>query len=85
MFSLSLVSNLVVSLYKYNKDFVTILVEEEQEKEENEEFNTDKYCFNSHRLSSVISLPAGKQYGILSLPIYNSCSYKPETPPPDFC
>jgi len=86
LFSLSLVSNLVVSLYKYNKDYASLLIEEENEESENESSEDKDYSFLALREFSAVVIG---QYGInyFSRDTHFISFYlnKPETPPPNLC
>jgi hypothetical protein len=86
LFSLSLMSSLVVSIFNYNKDYVSILIEEETEKEESESSNSDdKYYFITHAFNPISRILKEQLYAEPDTRIITSYSHQPETPPPDFC
>jgi hypothetical protein len=86
LFSLSQMSSLVVSLFNYNKDYVSIISEEETEKEEGESLNSDDhYYFITHTFNSISWILKEQLYAEPDTRIITSYSHKPETPPPDFC
>lgn len=86
LFSMSLVSNLVVSLYKYNKDYASLLIEEENEETENESSENKDYSFIAlYEFSAVILGPTGIYNFSPDIPVTSSYLNKPETPPPNPC
>lgn len=86
MFSLSQMSDLVISLINYNKIYVSLITEEESEKGENEEINSnDNYYFSYYQQNYLAIFLKDKHLHGLDIKVINSFTNKPETPPPDFC
>ncbi len=86
LFGLSQMSSLVISLFNYNKEYVSILIEEESEKAENEEFNLDDpYYLLSQKMNATAFLSGNTHRPMPDASFITSYSNKPETPPPDFC
>jgi hypothetical protein len=86
LFSLSQMSSLLISFSNYNKDYVSILIEEESEKEESESSNSDdKYYFITYSSNPILRILKEQLYAEPDTRIITSYSHKPETPPPDFC
>jgi hypothetical protein len=81
------VSNLVISIYKYNKDYASLLIEEENgEESENESSEYKDYSFMAlHEFNAAIIGQAGINYFSLDIPFTSSYLNKPETPPPNPC
>jgi hypothetical protein len=79
-------SNLVVSLYNYDNDYVSMFSEEENEKGEGEESSADdKYYFLSHKPDPKLLSVSNRHYLLGDILFPNLYSNKPETPPPNFC
>jgi hypothetical protein len=86
LFSLSQLVNVVISLYNYNKDYVSIFLEEENENNEEckHTCSDDKYYIFSHKMHPFASLYVLATHVVSDVKIYTLLSHKPETPPPNF-
>lgn len=77
---------MVVSVYKYNKDYASLLMEEENEESENESSEYKDYSLLAfHEFSALTIVRAGINYFSPDILFISSYINKPETPPPNLC
>lgn len=77
---------MVISVYKYHKDYASLLMEEENEESETEPSEYKDYSLTAfHEFSVLVFGQAGINYFSQDIRFISSYINKPETPPPNLC